>query len=357
MDFPAQATPFPMTDPTFLLKDIWYFALDGSRLKPGATEAKLLLNQPILFGRTRAGEVFALRDICPHRGVPLSEGSFDGQDVQCPYHGWKFGPGGQCTDIPSLVEGQDFDISKIKVKRYPVREQNGLVWIWMADKLAEPDEAPPTLPELPAGAMPTLHKAMEFPCSMDHAVVGLMDPAHVPFIHRSWYWRTGPIKLKTKAKEFGPSPYGFVMKRHKPAITLAYRILGAAPETEISFRLPGVRVEHIRIGANSVWNFTAVTPIDDSRTEVTNLFFWTMPWLGLLKPVALYLMGHFLGQDRDILIRQQRGLKYDPTLMLIRDTDTQARWYYQLKNEYQRARDEGRAFVNAVKDTVLRWRS
>lgn len=346
--------------PLILLKDIWYFALPGAQLKPGGTKAKILLGEPVLFGRTKTkdgepGDVFAVRDICPHRGVPLSEGSFDGQEVQCPYHGWKFGPSGQCTHIPSLVDGQDFDITKIKVRRYPVREQNGLVWIWMGKD--EPDQEPPGLPELPADLRPTLTKAMLFPCNMDHAVVGLMDPAHVPFIHRSWYWRTGPIKLKTKSKEFGPSLYGFTMKRHKPAITLAYRILGAAPETEISFRLPGVRIEHIRIGRNSVWNFTAVTPIDDTQTEVSNLFFWTMPWLGLLKPIALFVMDHFLGQDRDILIRQQRGLKYDPTLMLIRDTDTQARWYYQLKNEYIRAREEGRPFVNAVKDTVLRWRS
>lgn len=342
----------------FLLKDIWYFALPGRELKPGQTKSKLLLGEPVLFGRTTAGEVFAIRDICPHRGVPLSEGSFDGQDVQCPYHGWKFAPSGQCTHIPSLVEGQDFDITKIKVRRYPVREQNGLVWIWMgADGKSEPDQEAPSLPELPADLRPTLIKAMPFPCSMDHAVVGLMDPAHVPFIHRSWYWRNGPIKLKTKAKEFGPSPYGFVMKRHKPAMTLAYQILGAAPETEISFRLPGVRVEHIKIGRNSVWNFTAVTPINDKATEVTNIFFWTMPWLALLGPVAKVVMSHFLGQDRDILIRQQRGLKYDPTLMLIRDTDTQARWYYQLKNEYQRAREEKRPFENMVKDTVLRWKS
>ncbi len=43
--------------------------------------------------------------------------------------------------------------------------------------------------------------------------------------------------------------------------------------------------------------------------------------------------------------------------MLINDADTQARWYYRLKAEYLRARAEKRAFVNPVKDRVLRWRS
>jgi len=43
--------------------------------------------------------------------------------------------------------------------------------------------------------------------------------------------------------------------------------------------------------------------------------------------------------------------------MLIRDSDTQARWYSQLKNEFARAAEENRAFNNPVKDTVLKWRS
>ena len=54
---------------------------------------------------------------------------------------------------------------------------------------------------------------------------------------------------------------------------------------------------------------------------------------------------------------QQEGLRHDPALLLVRDADTQARWYFQLKAEWARARAEGRLFQNPVPDTVLRWRS
>lgn len=64
---------------------------------------------------------------------------------------------------------------------------------------------------------------------------------------------------------------------------------------------------------------------------------------------------NFLGQDRDVVIKQQRGLKHDPVLRLIKDSDTLARWYYQLKNEYQRSQDENREFVSPVKTQQLRW--
>jgi phenylpropionate dioxygenase-like ring-hydroxylating dioxygenase large terminal subunit len=198
---------------------------------------------------------------------------------------------------------------------------------------------------------------IDFPCHIDHAVVGLMDPAHGPFVHKSWFWRSRR-SIHEKAKAFGPSELGFVMKRHRPSSnSRAYKVLGGTPETEIAFRLPGIRTEHIRVGANAVWNLTCVTPVDAATTRITNLFFWTLPWLGLLKPVLRPIARTFLGQDRDVVVMQQRGLRHDPTLMLIKDADTQARWYHQLKNEYARARTEGRAFENPVRDVVLRWRS
>jgi nitrite reductase (NADH) small subunit len=38
--------------------------------------------------RTADDAVFALRDRCPHRGGPLSEGIVQGRAVACPLHGW-----------------------------------------------------------------------------------------------------------------------------------------------------------------------------------------------------------------------------------------------------------------------------
>jgi nitrite reductase (NADH) small subunit len=38
--------------------------------------------------RTSTGEVFALRDQCPHRGGPLSLGMVHGTRVTCPLHDW-----------------------------------------------------------------------------------------------------------------------------------------------------------------------------------------------------------------------------------------------------------------------------
>lgn len=38
--------------------------------------------------RTLEDEVFALRDQCPHKGGPLSQGIVHGNKVTCPLHNW-----------------------------------------------------------------------------------------------------------------------------------------------------------------------------------------------------------------------------------------------------------------------------
>ena len=340
---------------TPLLRNFWYLALPGTDLKPGRMTGLRLLGEALLLGRTREGAVFALRDICPHRGIPLRHGTFDGREVACCYHGWRFAPDGRCTAIPSLVEGQDFDVSKVRVAAYPCREVQGNIWIFFGEGDGSAEEIP-TVADVGV-AQYRIFESLEFPSHVDHAVIGLMDPAHGPFVHRAWWWRSR-VSIHEKSKRFAPSHLGFSMVRHRPSSnSRAYRILGGAPETEIRFQLPGVRIEHVQVGRHRFCGLTAVTPIDAGRTEVNHAIYWTMPWLTAATPLLRPFARAFLEQDRTVVARQQEGLATNPKLMLISDADMQARWFYRIKKEYVRAQREGRRFENPVEETVLRWRS
>ena len=354
MEYPAEDAAAP-------LREAWYYAAPGRKVGRGGMLARTMLGEPILIGRDREGAVFALRDICPHRAMPLSAGGFDGTELECCYHGWRFATDGHCTAIPSLAEGQTFDLARIAVARYPAREVQGNIWVFFGgDAGAAPDIRVLDIPVLEGfaeSAAPDLVETMRFGAAIDHAVVGLMDPAHGPFVHAAWWWRSRR-SVHEKAKAFEPSPFGFTMSRHAPSSnSRAYRLLGGAPETEIQFRLPSVRIEQIRTARYAVANLTALTPVDDHTTEINHCTYWTAPWLSVLKPLLLPYVRAFLRQDRDIMERQQQGLRFAPPLALIDDADTQARWYYRLKEEYRRARAEGRPFANPVKPGTLRWRS
>ena len=125
------------------LTNFWYFGLNGADLKPGKMQAITLLGQSVLLARTTEGVVFAMRNLCPHRSTPLHHGQFDGKEVQCHYHGWRFGSDGRCTAIPALCEEQAHYGDRIRNKTYPCREAQGVIWVFIGDT------AEAALPELP----------------------------------------------------------------------------------------------------------------------------------------------------------------------------------------------------------------
>jgi len=345
------------------LRDCWWFAALSSDLKAGALQRYVILGEPVLLGRDLDGRIYGLRDICPHRAAPLSAGSMLRENgacvVQCPYHGWTFDTSGTCTDVPSLTGDQAMDVSKVRVRSYAVREQQGIVWIYMtadARRPTAPDHEPPVLPGVVGGA-PVIVETMDFDSHIDHAVVGLMDPAHGPYVHQQWWWRSAKKQLE-KTKSFEPREMGFAMVRHAPSSnSRAYRILGGAPATEITFRLPGLRYEHITIGDRQVLSLTCLTPVDDKKTRITQVFWSDHALFRLISPLFRQGAKAFLKQDGDMVNLQNEGLKYDPSLLWIDDADTQAKWYQQLKKEWLSARAEKRPFVNPVKPATLKWKS
>jgi hypothetical protein len=65
----------------------------------------------------------------------------------------------------------------------------------------------------------------------------------------------------------------------------------------------------------------------------------------------------FLGDDRRIVEIQREGLKFDPPLMLIQDSDVPAIWYHRLKKAWAESVETGKPFENPVQERTLRWRS
>jgi phenylpropionate dioxygenase-like ring-hydroxylating dioxygenase large terminal subunit len=251
-----------------LLRDLWYFAATSRELKRGAMFRREILGEPVVLGRDEEGRAFALRDICPHRAVPLSAGRIvanDGaQTVECPYHGWRYGTqDGVCKLIPSLVEGQPYDASRIRVRNFPTHEANGVVLVFVSSDPRFTGDPPPS-PEFGLAELTepkfVIHRI--FAASMDNAVVGLMDPAHVPYVHNQWWWRPPSTGKKLKQKRFVPRERGWAIERHAPASnSLAYKwLFGGDVTTEISFMLPGFRWEVVDTPRSRLFTLTCLTP-------------------------------------------------------------------------------------------------
>jgi nitrite reductase (NADH) small subunit len=63
--------------------------------------------------RSRAGRVFAMDGVCPHKGGPLADGMLAGENVVCPLHTFRFhGVSGAC-DQPSVCAVATYPVEVI----------------------------------------------------------------------------------------------------------------------------------------------------------------------------------------------------------------------------------------------------
>ncbi|TAL09018.1 MAG: aromatic ring-hydroxylating dioxygenase subunit alpha [Nitrospirae bacterium] len=341
----------------------WYPAIAASQIRPGKIKAQVLLGEPLAICRNQQGQPFAFRDICPHRGMPLSFGQFNGDRLECSYHGWQFDMAGRCRHIPALTADDRLQPEKIGVTTYPCQERNNYIWVYMPDVTGK-NPIVPEVPRLPlySDSYRFLHISTMLKCTIDDGIVGLMDPAHGPFVHQSWFWRSRD-SIHEKAKDFEPIPYGFRMKAHTPSRNSAiYKVLGLygeAVSTTIEFVLPNLRYEIIRCGPYWFSSLATVTPITENECRIDFCAAWNLfRWVPLSKTIFRLIARHFLNQDKRVMERQAIGLRYKPALMLIDDADTPAKWYYKLKAAYLASCRSGNVFEHPLKEPVtLRWRS
>ena len=81
---------------------------------------RLDINGTIVAVAKVDGNIYAFQEFCTHRFGPLSEGSFEGTNVRCPWHG-------SCFDMRSgkVVEGP----AKTDIRAFEVEVRDGQVRI------------------------------------------------------------------------------------------------------------------------------------------------------------------------------------------------------------------------------------
>jgi len=365
--------PPRQTVDSLMLYGFWYRALPGGEVSPKGLQKAMLLETPLVVGRDRQGKPFALRDACPHRGMPLSCGRFDGQQLECSYHGWTFAAHtGQCQLIPSLTSDQELKVDRIYAGSYPCAENDGYVWVFIPEpppsgagftRATEPSSAVPRVPTF-GEKYKIAHLTAELPCSVDHGIIGLMDPAHGPFVHQAWWWRSRH-SIHEKQKNFEPIPMGFRMSAHTPSSNSApYKLLRLYADadsitTTIDFVLPNLRLETIRAGKYWFSSLTTVTPITRSHCRIDVVACWNIfRWVPFGPALLKFVFAKFVEQDRQTMENQSEGLKHNPHLMLIDDADRPAKWYFQLKAAYLEACRNGGEMRHPMTGPVtLKWRS
>jgi phenylpropionate dioxygenase-like ring-hydroxylating dioxygenase large terminal subunit len=160
------------------LAPFWYPVAHAHEVtaKPLATR---LLDERVVVNRLSDGSVAAARDICYHRGVPLSLGYIEGYEIVCRYHGLRYDRSGRCTCIPAHPGGA---ISpRLRLDVYQAQERYGLVWVRLVD------DGPQNLPELLEWDDPEYLQvpldSVDIKAAAGRQVEGFLDVSHFAFIH------------------------------------------------------------------------------------------------------------------------------------------------------------------------------
>ncbi len=169
---------------TFTLPDFprnaWYAAAYDVELKHELLPRTICGHQLVMYRKTD-GTPVALENACWHRLLPLSEGSLEGDELVCGYHGLMYNGEGRCTFMPS----QKTINPAARVRAYPVVERHRFVWVWTGDPaLADPA----TVPDLHWNDDPEWEgdgKRIHAECNYKLVVDNLMDLTHETFVHGS----------------------------------------------------------------------------------------------------------------------------------------------------------------------------
>jgi 5,5'-dehydrodivanillate O-demethylase len=181
-----------------LLRRYWHPVAAAAEVAEKEAMPVRLLGEDLVLFRSAAGTYGLLDRRCPHRGADLSYGWADQDGLRCAYHGWAFGPDGQCTaqafeQAPPATGYR----AKVRIRSYPTAELGGLVWGYLGPEPA------PLLPDFEPyhwnrGFVEIILSVL--PCNWFQCHENGVDPVHFEWLHTNWT----SVRNSPRARRYGP---------------------------------------------------------------------------------------------------------------------------------------------------------
>ncbi len=253
----------------------WYVAATSDEVTANPLGRRALDTGLVLY-RTSDGTAVVLEDRDAHSAYPLSLGRVEQDLIVSSYSGFAYAADGSCVRVPTQTE-IPYDA---RVRSFPVREQDGFVWVWFAEPGLAGLRKPPSVPWLVDESWSTLGDAWTTEASFmllhenfaDITHVAVVDPSFAPPVLTA-----GPVPLlEVEVTETGVS-----FERSYPPAPLAEwhsSLVGAEPDAvftqheEGRFVSPGLWIDSWEVdldgGSTATFRFThAVTPVSSTSTR------------------------------------------------------------------------------------------
>lgn len=230
--------------------------------------------QDLVLYRGESGCAFLVEAYCPHMGTHLANNTtsyvikdgahVEGDNIRCPYHGWRFGPDGRCNQIPYSPAPPP---KAARLNSWPVVERAGCLWVWHDPEALEPDFDLPAFEQwdAPHWVNWSVRPLGDLACHPQEIIDNMCDKAHLEPVH-------GSIDMVYFHNEFeGPVCRQILAAGHK---TLAAEG-GEVMTNDTWYTGPGI-LQSTMVGEYPSHMLIAHTPIDDGVVKV---------WYGLFVKV------------------------------------------------------------------------
>lgn len=163
----------------------WFQVAWSDELGPGDVKPLRYFGQELVLYRGESGRPVVFDAFCPHLGAHLGYGGkVCGDDVICPFHGWRFDSSGENVEIPYC----DRPNRAQRLRPWPAVDRNGWILVWHHARGGEPEWEAPEIPEArdsaywSAVAVRQLNRAVRVHPQM--VVENLVDAPHQQYVHK-----------------------------------------------------------------------------------------------------------------------------------------------------------------------------
>src|SRR5579884_2451361 len=164
----------------------WFQIAWSAEIAPGGVKPLRYFGRDLVLYRGESGEARLFDAFCPHLGAHLGYGGrVEGEDIVCPFHGWRWDCQGCNVDIPYSERTN----RSRRLRTWPLHEADGLLLMWYDRNGAEPTWFPPAIPEAATGGYFEPYEAGTHRVWTNVALhpqwvaENAVDPAHQQFIH------------------------------------------------------------------------------------------------------------------------------------------------------------------------------
>jgi phenylpropionate dioxygenase-like ring-hydroxylating dioxygenase large terminal subunit len=303
-----------------MVSNQWYAVLDSQEVKKNKLLGVTRLGERLVFWRNCDNEIVCFKDRCVHRGASLAIGKHCGDSIACPFHGFKYDSQGRVVLVPA--NGKQATVpGYFTLDTYPVKESQGMVFIFWGDKREQAGEVP-HFEDIDDGfsVAATVH---HWPVHYSRAIENQLDLIHLPFVHYNTIGKgnrtlvNGPVEL--------------VDNLHIRFWVYNEKDIGQIPKKAEELPPPDKNRQHIHFIFPNIWQnwilpnlriFVAFVPIDESNTRVylrTLQKIVLVPGLRkIFDSASMYFSVKILNQDRRVVLTQvpiKTELKMDEKLI------------------------------------------